>query len=74
MPITVTEEWEGRPKVLAFTFVGRPADPTKLRRGKMRRSTYMITGRTYTDAKARVVAHMRESIGTRDIEITVTCP
>ena len=72
MSVNITKAWEGNaPRRQAFTFVGRPI---KQRSGKAARCEYMITGFAYAVAEKRVVAHMLRSIGTRDINIYVTCP
>lgn len=69
MAITILKDWEGQaPRRQAFTFVGRP-DGLK-RRGKVARSRYMITGFPYAQAEQRIVAHMRKTIGCRDMTIT----
>ncbi len=69
MAITIKRDWEGQaPRRTAFTFVGRAGG--KVRKGHVPHIRYMITGFPYAEAERKVVAHMRNSIGTRDMTIT----
>ena len=69
MPITILKDWEGRaPSGRAFTFVAVAGG--RVRKGKVGRCRYMLTGFPYPEAERRIVAHMRKSIGTRDMTIT----
>lgn len=68
MAIKIVKDWEGRaPSSQAFTFVGVAGG--RVRKGKVGRCRYMLTGFPYPEAEKRIVAHMRKNIGTRDMTI-----